>query len=336
MSVVSHNSVIQRNIVFACIMRPESWRFIGIDLKKVELSGYRKYSDVVLGIATVLEDALICLRFAQETMMKRYTEMEELQINDFKDLPNPGQSLLVMVDEAGELLSPVPGKSDEAKEAQSMVDEAQNIIGSIARLGRAAGVHLVIATQRPDAKLLPGELKANLPVRICAGSVDGTASGMILDSPEGTRVKSNPRGRAYVLNHQSGEHVQGFFAKAEWIDEYRASIGLNPDGTRISGALPSGETSVDADTENIDDNEDFEIIEEASDEDDSFAWEDMDEAVGDNSNNEQTNTMSPPTQQNDDAPQLTYGKNEKDKFHRPEDDWDDFMEEVVQENGSKG
>lgn len=104
-SIVSHNSVIQRNLVFGCIMRPESWRFLGIDLKRVELSAYKAYSNVVLGIATTLEDALLVLRFGQETMMKRYAEMEQLGFNNFLDLPERGTALMIMVDEAGELLS---------------------------------------------------------------------------------------------------------------------------------------------------------------------------------------------------------------------------------------
>lgn len=110
-AIVSHNSVIQRNIIMGCIMRPEHWRFIGIDLKRVELSGYRRYSNVVLGIATELEDALTCLRFAQATMMKRYEEMESVGKQDFTDMPNHGPALLVMVDEAGELLSPSGAKA---------------------------------------------------------------------------------------------------------------------------------------------------------------------------------------------------------------------------------
>jgi hypothetical protein len=105
-SVLSHNSVVQRNIIIGAILRPLSWRFLGIDLKKVELSGFRAYSNVVLGIATTIEDALTVLRFAQETMMKRYAELEQLGLNNFLDLPEQGQALLVMVDEAGELLSP--------------------------------------------------------------------------------------------------------------------------------------------------------------------------------------------------------------------------------------
>lgn len=105
-SIISHNSVVQRNIILGCILRPDSWKFLGIDLKKVELSAFRAYSNVVLGIATELEDALTVLRFANQTMMKRYSEMEQLGVNNFLDLPEKGQALMVMVDEAGELLSP--------------------------------------------------------------------------------------------------------------------------------------------------------------------------------------------------------------------------------------
>lgn len=102
--LVTHNSVVQRNIVFSCILRPDSWRFLGVDLKKVELSGFRQYSNVVLGIATELEQALLVLRFGQQTMMKRYSEMEQIGVNNFLDLPEKGKALLIMVDEAGELL----------------------------------------------------------------------------------------------------------------------------------------------------------------------------------------------------------------------------------------
>lgn len=109
--VVSHNSVAQRNVLVAAIGRPDFWRVLCIDLKRVELSSYRKYSNVVLGVATELEDALTVLRFAQQTMMKRYNEMEQLGYENFLKMPNPGKALLVMVDEAGELLSPAGVKA---------------------------------------------------------------------------------------------------------------------------------------------------------------------------------------------------------------------------------
>lgn len=156
---VTHNSVLQRNIVFACILRPQSWSFVGVDLKKVELTPYIRYSNVVLGIATTLENAVEVLRFAQQTMMKRYEMMTQLEVKNFLDLPEKGRALLVMVDEYAEAASPTGSKTDEGKEDDAMKGEIQMIVGSIARLGRAAGVHMAVATQRPDAKLLSGETK---------------------------------------------------------------------------------------------------------------------------------------------------------------------------------
>lgn len=70
----------------------------------MELNAYKKYTDVVLGIATTLEDAVEILKFAQETMMNRYAEMEEAGKNNFLGMENAGSALLVMIDEAGELL----------------------------------------------------------------------------------------------------------------------------------------------------------------------------------------------------------------------------------------
>lgn len=156
---VTHNSVLQRSIIFACILRPKSWYFAGIDLKKVELTPYVVYSNVVLGVAMTLENAVEVLRFAQQTMMSRYEALTQMGLKNFLDMPGENRALLVMVDEYGEAASPTGSKTDEGKEADNMKGEVQMMVGSIARLGRAAGVHLVVATQRPDAKLLPGETK---------------------------------------------------------------------------------------------------------------------------------------------------------------------------------
>ena len=70
-AVVSHNSVAQRNIIFSCIMRSDRYKFIGIDLKRVELSPYRKYKDTVLGVATNVDDALVAMQLASKTMLDR-------------------------------------------------------------------------------------------------------------------------------------------------------------------------------------------------------------------------------------------------------------------------
>ena len=142
-SIVTHNSVVQRNIVVSCIMRStlaalsgdpnDGWAFIGIDLKRVELSAYRKYSHAVIGIATDLEAAVVCLRFGVNTMMKRYESMEQLGYNNYRDLPNPGRRLLIMIDEAAELFESSSGgtKALVASTPVLMADGTYKPIGEL-------------------------------------------------------------------------------------------------------------------------------------------------------------------------------------------------------------
>lgn len=350
-SVLTHNSVIQRNIILGCILRPDSWRFIGIDLKKVELSSFRAYSNVVLGIATELEDALTVLRFGQATMMKRYQEMEAVGENDFINMPDHGPALMIMVDEAGELLSASGIKTDEGKHDDELKGEAQMIIGSVARLGRAAGVHLVIATQRPDATLIPGETKANLGCRINAGRTDSNASNMILGSGEGTRVKPFPPGRLYIRIYSSGDHGQGFFAKPDWIDKYLKEQGLNQDGTPLAQGkqntrkanLVDMESFGDGDLdsrEGIDTQGAIERYQSGDDEenegDDDFSFEDEDDGAFGFEDVDEEKPAAPqkPTAPGDMSAPINFGekKEKSDRFARPEEDWDSSLDELIDEN----
>lgn len=351
-SIVSHNSVIQRNIIFGCILRPDSWRFIGIDLKKVELSSFRAYKNVVLGIATELEDALTVLRFAQATMMKRYQDMEAVGFNDFMDMPDHGPALMVMIDEAGELLSASGVKTEAGKHDDELKGEAQMIIGSVARLGRAAGVHLIVATQRPDATLISGETKANLGCRVNAGRTDSNASSMILGNAEGTRVKPFPPGRLYIRIYSHGDHGQGFYADQSWIDEYLQSQGKNPDGTSIAeagkvntrkanlvdmdsfgeGDLDSREgidtqAAIDSYISGEDDDDDFDLDSE-EEEDGDFGFEEMSEDSSD------ADDEPKETKPGDMSAPIIFGKREEqgDKFARPEESWDVDLEALIEEN----
>lgn len=235
--------------------------------------------------------------------------------------------------------------SEEGKAEDALKGEASMIIGSIARLGRAAGVHLVIATQRPDAKIIAGETKANLGVRINCGRTDSNASSMILGTSDGTRVKANPRGRLYLRIYGSGDHGQGFFAQPSWIDEYLESKGLNPDGTpltrkksRLANITDMSEfEGADLDAREGIDNEtviekiraeetggevdDFEDL--LNDEDDDGDWD-----FEDDDSSEESSSSAGKL----DRPTLTDGKGESDKFHRAEDDWDSELEDLIEEN----
>ena len=325
-NVLTHNtgggkSVLQRLCVFHCIAASKDIKFLGIDLKRVELSPYTIFSDTVLGIATTLEDAVEILKFGNDQMMSRYDQMQKAGVNNFADLPNHGPALLIMVDECGQLLDMSGGKgSDEAKKEMELKGQAQSIIGSIARLGRAAGVHLLIATQRPDAKLVPGELKENLMFRAGCGHLTSTASSMLFDDGTGTQTPAAPKGRAAVMNvGQKPQRIQVYFTKDyTWMVDWLAKKGLNPDLTPLSTGPSVNTNSADvAGLQNMtldDNNDDIEAIAAAREQQAAAHAEAVQalQSSGDSSGF--------------DKPVL---KGEAGIKHDPRNDWDEDMEELV-------
>ena len=239
--ILTHNtgggkSVLQRNILFSIIAHSKDIKFLGIDLKQVELSGYTIFKDACLGVGTTLEDALVILNFANDTMQQRYSEMKKTGKNDFKTIPGHGPAILVMVDEAGQLLDMSGSKAGDAAKAEGdLKAEAQSIIGQIARLGRAAGVHLAIATQRPDAKMIPGELKENLMFRAGCGHLTSIASSMLFDDNTGVQTPADPKGRAAIMTvGQKPQKVQVYYTPDfDWMVKWMERHGMNPDGTPL-------------------------------------------------------------------------------------------------------
>lgn len=154
----SGKSVTQRTLLMHVLQSPE-WRIALVDPKRVELAAYRNHKHVV-AVATELEESVELIENVEKEMQGRYLKMQSEQVNFFKNLKSPPPALLLMVDETYALLAPEKIKSDEGKARDEMHARITLLIGSIARLGRAAGVHMILATQRPDAAVIPGETKA--------------------------------------------------------------------------------------------------------------------------------------------------------------------------------
>lgn len=222
--VPTHNSVLQRNLIFHCIQHNDMWRFLGVDVKRVELTPFNKYKETVLGIGANLEDGVEIVRYAKDVMMQRYEEMEGIGVNHFLKLTNeqgkPPYAIMLMIDEAFMFMSPEGQRTDEGKVRDQLHGEASTLLGDIARLGRAAGIHLILATQRPDATVIKGELKANLDIRIAAGRLDSTPSSMVLDSGAATLLPGHIKGRGVIRTGGETEQFQGYFADQDWIDAW--------------------------------------------------------------------------------------------------------------------
>ncbi len=126
----------------------------------------------------------------------------------------PLQPIIFACDEVAELLD----KTGRDKDGKALVDALVSALSKIARLGRAFGIHLFLATQRPDAGVLIGQIKNNIPFRIC-GVADSTLSMIILDSPDAaTRIPANTHGR-FLLH-------DGTLFQAYWCSKDDMSIEL--------------------------------------------------------------------------------------------------------------
>lgn len=217
----SGKSVLQRSIVAGCILRPEHWVMLAIDLKRVELSPLRKYG---VSVATDVPTATAFLRFAANVMMKRYEEMEKIGVQKFQQMPNPGQAIMVMIDESAELFGEAPGKDEAAKDLNALKDECKGLVQSITQLGRAAGVYMIIASQRSNVDSVGGgTTRSNLTNRIGCGSLPQASSQMCFESSMGSRTPPNPKGRFLLKIHSRYAGMgQAFWINDDpyWFDEY--------------------------------------------------------------------------------------------------------------------
>jgi len=117
---------------------------------------------------------------------------------------NKLQRYIICFDEVGEALD----KSGLSSDAKKDIYEIEYKISTIARLGRAFGIHLILGMQRPDAKVLTGQIKSNIDLRMC-GRSDDVLSQIVLDTTDASRqIKDDERGR-FVLGN--GKLIQGFY-----------------------------------------------------------------------------------------------------------------------------
>ena len=125
-------------------------------------------------------------------------------IKEYNEMNHPLPHIIFACDEVAELLDTTGLNKEEKAEVQAIISK----LSSLARLGRAFGIHLVLATQRPDANILPGQIKNNIDCRIC-GRADQTLSLIILDNTLASeKIEKNRQGRFFL---QDGKFFQGFW-----------------------------------------------------------------------------------------------------------------------------
>ena len=140
-------------------------------------------------------------------------------------------SLLIIVDEMAELTQKSGMKSTEAKEEDAMKDEIVASLTSIAQLGRAAQVLVVVSTQKPNATVLPTILRSNLGFRVfCGKATESGASTVSMDDNSAMLVDNTYPGAAVAKTSGTPVYFRGCYSKFKDLDDYYAKRGLDSKG----------------------------------------------------------------------------------------------------------
>lgn len=176
----SGKSVCMNSLILSLLYKatPDEVRLIMIDPKMVELGIYNGIPHLYIPVVTDPKKAAGALQWAVVEMLKRYRLFSEAQVRDLKSYND-----LQKADPEGETLPQVVIVIDELADLMlCAAKEVEESICRVAQMGRAAGMHLIIATQRPSADVITGLMKANIPSRIAFAVSSSLESRIILDN----------------------------------------------------------------------------------------------------------------------------------------------------------
>lgn len=144
-------------------------------------------------IATTVPEAHKVLEEIKAELDIRYADMQKAGVTNFKQLPNLKPAMFILIDELIALIRPLDasvehGLDKEISESNAALSQIMSLISNIARLGRAAGVYLVVTTQQPASELIPSELKQNLDARVALGYMSEKDSNVTINSNEASKL----------------------------------------------------------------------------------------------------------------------------------------------------
>ena len=176
----SGKSVCMNSIIISLLYKsgPEDVKLIMVDPKMVELGIYNGIPHLLIPVVTDPKKAAGSLQWAVTEMLRRYKLMSDVGVRDLESYNS-----IVLQEENGQKLPQVVIIIDELADLMLVAaKEVEDSICRIAQMGRAAGMHLIIATQRPSADVITGLMKANIPSRIAFSVASAMESRIILDT----------------------------------------------------------------------------------------------------------------------------------------------------------
>ena len=199
--------------------KPEDVKLIMIDPKVVELSVYNGIPHLFIPVVTDPKKAAGALNWAVQEMTNRYNTFAEYGVRNLTEYNRKAEQIkaagaeeepvkmpqiVIIVDELADLMMVAPGEVEDA-------------ICRLAQLARAAGIHLIIATQRPSVNVITGLIKANMPSRIAFSVSSGVDSRTILDMNGAEKLLGKGDMLFYPQGYQKPARLQGAFVSDDEV-----------------------------------------------------------------------------------------------------------------------
>ena len=242
----SGKSVCINTIIMSILYKasPDEVQLIMIDPKVVELSVYNGIPHLMIPVVTDVRKASAALNWAVAEMERRYKLFAAAGTRDLN-----GYNAMVKAkgDEAGEnekVLTRLVVIVDELADLMMVAkNEVESSICRLAQLARAAGIHLIIATQRPSVDVITGLIKANMPSRIAFAVTSQVDSRTILDMAGAEKLIGKGDMLFYPQNYQKPARIQGAFVSDEDVQKVVSYIKAN--NTSDSSAMADIENQID-------------------------------------------------------------------------------------------
>ena len=218
----SGKSVCMNSIIISLLYKasPEDVKLIMVDPKMVELGIYNGIPHLLIPVVTDPKKAAGSLQWAVTEMMRRYKAMSDAGVRDLESY----NSIMESQEEPGSKLPQVVVIIDELADLMLVAaKEVEESICRIAQMGRAAGIHLIIATQRPSADVITGLMKANIPSRIAFAVASAMESRIILDTQGAEKLVGKGDMLYAPIGNGKPKRVQGCFvsdAEVEAVANY--------------------------------------------------------------------------------------------------------------------
>lgn len=214
-STGSGKSVCINTLIMSILYKahPDEVKLIMVDPKVVELSVYNGIPHLLIPVVTDPKKAAAALHWGVAEMTERYKQFADYNVRDLKgfnkavetmqergeaDIPAKMPQIVIIVDELADLMMVAPGEVEES-------------ICRLAQLARAAGIHLIIATQRPSVDVITGLIKANMPSRVAFAVSSGVDSRTILDMNGAEKLLGKGDMLFYPQGYPKPARIQGAF-----------------------------------------------------------------------------------------------------------------------------